>query len=94
LQHAFRILQHIIVPEAQHCDALRGQVSRALRVVRSLLWFGMLPAIQLDGEFRLMAIEVDEIGAEWMLAAEAVAEQLILAQQLPQQVFRIRCIFA
>ena len=62
--------------------------------MRLLFRFGMLPAIQLDGEFRLMAIEVDEIGAERMLAAEAVAEQLILAQQLPQQVFRIRCIFA
>jgi hypothetical protein len=66
LGHRLGFPQDLMVPEAQHNHALRVQMGRAVAV--PLL--GVLAPIDLDGQARLLAIEVEDIGTEGVLAAE------------------------
>src|SRR5581483_951024 len=44
--------------------------------------------VDLDGEFRLRAIKVEDVGADWMLAAKNRLSRYALAQSAPQSHFR------
>ena len=79
VQHPIGIRQHVIVPEAD--DAIPARLEP---IGARLTFFGMLSAIDLDDEFRLGAKEIDDIGSERMLAAEAETFELFSPQARPQ----------
>jgi hypothetical protein len=84
LQHSDRVLEHIIVPKPQHANAARGEGALAPLVVGLLPGVGMLPTIQLDGKPRFRAKEVQDVAAEWMLAAELESSEPPIPQASPQ----------
>jgi hypothetical protein len=85
VKHALGIRQHIIVPEADDGIAVRLEPIGACFIV-----LRVLSAIDLDDEFRRRAEEIDDIGAERMLATEAVAFELLSAQTGPQPELGVR----
>lgn len=86
LGDTLRILQHIIVPEAQDGIALGVEVSGAFLVSRGI---EMAAAIEFDNERRLPAGKIGEIGTYWQLANKLVAFDLPVPQHIPEPVFRL-----
>ena len=63
------------------------QVKSSVLVELSLTEFGMNGAIDLDGEFCRDAVEIDNVGREYMLAAKFVAKDLSFAKFAPEYLF-------
>ena len=78
LQNAVRLLHHIVVPEAQYTAPMGFEPLGALRIV--LRSIGMLAAINLDHQTKLLAEEVQNIGSERRLTTELQAAQPTIAQ--------------
>ena len=53
LKHPERIFRDVIIPEAQFGDATLLQPDAAPLIARALAPFGMLPAIEFDGQAQL-----------------------------------------
>ena len=53
-----------------------------------------MTAIQLYGEFLFMAIEIENVGFNRMLAAEFAVGNLPVAEQLPEKGFCISLVFS
>jgi hypothetical protein len=83
----FGLAQHCIVPETQHPQAAPFQIPGPFCIVFAA--FGMLAAVELDDEARLVAVDIDDIGRDRMLSAEFPAAETAIAQQQPQPRFRI-----
>ena len=81
------LLQHIMVPEAQHLKALLLQVAAA-PIIFCLL-FCMLSAIQFDDQAGFQAGEVGDVWPYCMLSTKLVAMQLPGSQPSPQMLFSI-----
>jgi hypothetical protein len=78
-QHAFQILQHIVVPEAKYAEALRLERLRAGEIG---LW-GVLTAIDLDDQAAFEAAEVGDVLADGPLTAEFMAAELTGSKPVP-----------
>jgi hypothetical protein len=74
-QHPIGIRKHVVVPEADDTITTSLEPARAHLTV-----IGMLPAIDLDDELRLGAEEIDDVGSERVLAAEAETFELFAPQ--------------
>ena len=81
-QHTLRIAQHVVVPESQDPDAELAQCLRSFVVVGLCAFFTVLLAVEFDGELERIAVEIHNVIADRMLAAEFHAE-LVVAQQPP-----------
>ena len=90
LQHAIRVLQDVVVPEADHPVAVGFDQLGSRLVGRAI---GVLPAIQLDCEPETAASEVDDRVADPEFAGELHA-QLPAAQVPPPALLRFRGIGA
>ena len=86
LSDAFDILNHIRVPEAQNLPSQRFEMAGALLVSRAV---DVLTSIQLDGEFRLPASEINDISAYHVLTCEP---RPVGAEDPPQHALRVGCI--
>lgn len=91
-QGAFEVLvaQDVGGGEAQDAEALLFEPAGAARVVRGLERVVVRRAINFDAEAGLGAVEIQNVGAERMLAAEAQAGEAAAAQVGPQDDFRQR----
>jgi len=85
-QHRFGILEHVIVPETQYMNPLSLNECIPAAV---LFPVGMLATIEFDGESMLVAVKIQEIGAERPLALEFCIRQPPIPQQRPDEFFRI-----
>jgi hypothetical protein len=65
--HAFRIAEHIIVPEAQ--DAIAFEFDGARAILFGI--FPVLTAVHLDNQASPVAGEIDDVIADWDLATKA-----------------------
>jgi hypothetical protein len=84
-KHAIRVLDHLAVPEAKHCESLLAQV-----LIPNSIHFPagcVLPAIHFDDQFPLEAGEVDDVSADGLLAPELQAGELLPAKMAPQEGF-------
>jgi hypothetical protein len=73
--------QHLIVPDAQYLDPLRLEPFIPPAVVTSS--FRMLAAIQLNGQLLLIAIEIENVSPDGMLASKLGACETPIADELP-----------
>ncbi|MCS3820849.1 hypothetical protein HNP30_004239 [Chromobacterium alkanivorans] len=80
------ISQNIVVPEAHDAETLRLQPSVARGVAAA---FMMLAAVRLYDQPRAEVDEIDDVGADYLLAAEFLAVQPVSAELLPEQLFGI-----
>jgi hypothetical protein len=62
-----------VVGEAEDLEVVGGEVGVAFAVVLDLLVVD--GAVEFDDEFGGGAVEVEDVGAEWLLAAEAEVVQ-------------------
>ena len=86
LQYQVQILEHQIIPESNHPEALRVQPVGAAIIFLGLL--SLLSAIQLQDQ---PVLEADEIGDEWTdlsLSTESASIELTMAQVIPKVLLR------
>ena len=84
-QHIFEIFQYIVVPIPQRSDAALLKKAVALRIGFLRDEFIVLTTIKFDGEFDVMAVEVEHVRADSVLAAEFLIVQTAGANERPNQ---------
>src|SRR5437879_6364971 len=92
LEHPIHVLQHVVVPDAQHEIAARFEDCRALGI--SFRIRRVLTAIKLDDETSIRTAEIREEPVDGHLALELPSVQSSITQAKPQLAFRIRLIAA
>lgn len=92
LQDSEAVLEDVVVPEAQ--DAVTPGEEEGVSFFVVVLPFGVLAAVELDQDFSGQAGEIDDIGADGVLAAEAVAVKLVVAQVVPEKPFGVGSVAA
>ena len=80
-QNKIRVVQHVIVPEPQHPEAVSFQEARTRLVVTRLRQ--MLAAIQLNHQAHFHAGEVGDVRPNPVLPPELPSQQTAVAQVLP-----------
>ena len=66
--HSITIGKHLVIPESNHREPLRIQISRAFEILRRVLC--VLPAINFDDQARGQANEIHDVGTEGKLATK------------------------
>jgi hypothetical protein len=84
-QHRLGLLQDVVVPEADHVQSGRIYGPGSFLVASLVGLLGVLAAVQLDGQLGLVAVEVQDVPAKWMLSAELETAQLLVAEEVPEQ---------
>nr|WP_264179747.1 hypothetical protein [Luteimonas panaciterrae] len=79
-----------MIPVAQRLDSLPQDIGIPLFIMLSILILIVLPAIQLNRQLQFVAIEIQDIGAQRFLPAEFLLVQAAIAQEGPDDPFRIR----
>ena len=92
LEHIFRPLQHFIVPEPHHAKPCAPQFLRPLEILKQPL--RMLPTIKLDDQPRTQTDEIHDVTPKRHLSAESIAAQMPVADESPQDPFRVGGILA
>src|SRR6185312_15059145 len=85
-EHRIRLLQHVIVPEAQDHQATGFEELRAHVIDR----FIVLRTIQFHDQFLRFANEIHDVGRDGVLPAEFQAIQAAGAKVIPEPKFRFR----
>lgn len=83
-----------VVPEADDLNAARVEEAGADFVTGAALVAVVLAAVELDCKFGSVAVEVEDIGREWVLAAEFVAGESAVAEVTPKALFGIGGVLA
>ena len=83
-EHGRHVFEHGAVLEADHADAYRGEVLLALQIVGALPRCEVDGAIEFDGQPLGGAVEVEDVGADAVLAAEAPPGELAPLEVPPQ----------
>src|SRR3546814_1575061 len=86
LEHSFRILEDLVVPEPQQGKARALQHPCPFAIVSRR--FRMLSSIELDHDSSLKTCEIENVVAERMLPPKFCSVDLPAPQRLPQLVFR------
>ena len=87
LDHALKILTHLVVPEAQDLEAFGGQIARSLIVSRILR---VLTTVKLNDQFRIEATEIRNVRSDRNLAPKLCLARLAIAEMEPELSFNIR----
>lgn len=80
-QHPFQILRYFIIPESQDGKALRLKKCSSLPIFLTLC---MLSTVEFDDEFLFQAYEIDDVGANRMLATEFITCKTLGAEVIPK----------
>ena len=94
VQNGGQVRHHLIRPEAQHAKAVALKPGGAARVMRSLLRFAMLTAINLDHQPCRQANEIGEKWPQGKLTAKAETVDLFAFQRMPKFLFGVRSVCA
>lgn len=86
IHHTFKVLQNVLIPEAQDAISSGLELRTASGVVGFL--FRVLCPVDLDNQFVSLAAEIGEVSIDGRLAAELCSVHLPIAQDLPEFVFR------
>ena len=89
LQHRFRLLQHLLIPETDDRYPLPMKVRGALRIPAFFIGFVVLPAVHLDRQAGLVTVEIQHIRGNRVLAAEFQPAELPVSKQIPEQLLGI-----
>ncbi len=80
------------IPEAKLLDAQRGQELRSLRIVSLLSGMPVLSAVELDGETRLTAVEIEKVNPARVITAELVGAEAPVTQPTPHELLGPSCL--
>jgi hypothetical protein len=89
VEHAGNIAAHLRGGYAHDAVALGFEPAIAARIVRDLVGFRVLRAIDLDDEAPFETHEIDNVSANRMLSAEAHTIELPGAQGVPEPALRV-----
>jgi len=89
-QNRIHVGQHISSGDAKHENALRLKPCRSPFVMNHAVWLAVALAIDLDGQPRIVTIEIQNVGADRMLSAKAQTRKPTTAKGCPHQDFRQR----
>lgn len=82
--NGIQFAKQLVIPKAQHPDALPVEKLKTPEVLRALLGMAVPAAVEFDGEFGGNAAEIEVIGATGILTTEFELGELAVAQQTPQ----------
>ena len=82
LKYAFRLLQHLVIPETKHPNSLLLQKTGTVFVVLLGCLSIVLSAINFNGQFHFRAVEIHDVLANAVLTAELFAK-VLFAQDVP-----------
>ena len=85
VEHRLRVLEHEAVLEPHYPDAERLQHPRPLGVVGRPLRREVYRPVQLYGELLGRAVEVEHVGTDGVLAAEAASPKLSVLEERPER---------
>jgi hypothetical protein len=88
VQYAFKIAEHIARRDPVDLDPTQAEPCRASPVVRKLVGMLVNPPVDLDGQPRFHAVEIEDAGTNRMLAAKSGSTQPPAAQGAPEDYFR------
>ncbi len=75
--------QHLIIADADHTDALPGEVLSPLLIIGPSFLSEVTPAVEFDCQLKMFAIKIENERLHWMLTPELVAPEAAIAQRLP-----------
>ena len=81
MRDAFKIFENVIVPEAKDAIALAFKEFCSSLITDAL---GMLSAIRLDDQTRLLANKVSDEGPNWLLPSKFCSIELRVPEDRPQ----------
>ncbi len=93
-QHAFQRVEHLVVPESENEYVLGKKNLGAFIVVKTLFVVVMSASVKLNRKSGFMAIEIEDIARNWILATELEAVQPASPQEVPKQGFRVSLLLA
>jgi len=82
--HRFEFAAQLMIPETQHLDALLGEEPIALFIPSSLIWKTVSATIEFDRKLCDGTVEIQEVDAARILAAELEFVETMVTQQTPQ----------
>jgi hypothetical protein len=88
-QYCFKAFQYIQIAEAERADTLSLYKSISSLIMLLTLICVMLATIELNTEFIVMAIEIEDIESNRLLTPELKAKQLAITQNPPEELFRV-----
>ena len=92
--HRFQFAAQLMIPKAQHLDALRCEKLVSPFISGSLVWKTVSAAIEFNGQLCQRAVEIEEENAAGILPAEFEFGETPVAQQTPQTFFGVSGFFA
>ena len=90
LKDHINAIHHVVIPKPKDSKTILFKPESPLIVVH--FPFGVLSSIYLYDELFIVAIEVDNIQADWLLSSKAMATESSSSDVMPQDALRIRCI--
>jgi hypothetical protein len=78
------VKQDLIVPEAQDAQAKILERQGSLLIVALLVRLVVAPAVDLDDETRIIAIEIDDVPVDGVLSTERVSSEASRTQVVPE----------
>ena len=78
-QDRIHVGQHILCGDTKDANVLGNKPGRTSFVVKHAVWFAVALAIDLDCQPRIVAIEIQDVGADRVLAAKAQARKAATA---------------
>ncbi len=91
LNNLVQAVQHFIIPEPDHPEALRLKKTRPFRI---RLGIRMLPTVNLNNQTPFQAEKVDNIGADDMLTPELAVRHLPAPEAAPDFTFGLGLFFS
>jgi len=86
------LFEYFIIPETQNFQAMTFEGCCPLPISAGIVQ--MLPPVQLDDQSRFGAVEIDNVGADGMLAAGFPTRQASCSQMMPEPVFGVSGVLA
>ena len=81
--HSFELIAHLMVPKAQHFDALFGEEPVSLFIPGPLVRETVSAAVEFHRQLRQRAVEIQEVDAARILATEFELGETSVAKQTP-----------
>jgi hypothetical protein len=82
LHDCIDVTEHVIIPKPQHNESLITQPPITISVVTPLSC--VLPAVKFDNQSSFQTNKIDDVIAQWLLAAKLVSIDLPKAKLSPE----------
>jgi len=87
--HGFQLATQLMIPEAQHFDALLREELISLPISGALIEKAVPAAVKFNRQLRDRAVEIEEVAAAGVLAAKFEIIEAMVAEQAPQALFGV-----